>query len=64
VEPRLYRKYRKHAVIGNLVLAAVLSPAEIVSLFAFWVPLALLYEAGIVCACWAAPGPAAVPRPA
>ncbi len=64
VEPGAYRRYRKHAVIGNLVLAALLSPAEIVSLFIFAVPLCLLYEAGIVCASWGAPRPSAVPRPA
>ena len=48
VDPVLYGRYRRHAILGSFVLAALLSPPELISLFVFVVPLLVLYEAGIV----------------
>ena len=41
------RKYRKHAIIGILVLSAVITPPDLISQVIVGVPILLLYEAGI-----------------
>lgn len=50
VPPSLYTRYWKHAVVANVVLAAVISPADLVSLGVFAVPLVALYGAGMLAA--------------
>ena len=45
--PELMRKFRKHAIIGILVLSAVLTPPDIISQFLISLPLFFLYEASI-----------------
>jgi sec-independent protein translocase protein TatC len=45
---RLLRKGRKLAVLGALILAAVLSPPDVVSQLLIAVPLYVLYEVGIL----------------
>jgi Tat protein translocase TatC len=45
--PRSWSSWRRHAVVANLVLAAVLSPPDLVSMLVFAVPLLALYEAGV-----------------
>jgi sec-independent protein translocase protein TatC len=47
VEPRAWGRWRRHGVVGNLVLAAVLAPGDPLSLAAFALPLVLLYEVGV-----------------
>jgi sec-independent protein translocase protein TatC len=42
------RKYRKHAIIGILVLSAVITPPDLISQVIVGVPIVLLYEAGIL----------------
>ena len=42
------RKYRKHAVIGILVLSAVITPPDLISQVIVGVPIVLLYETGIL----------------
>ena len=42
------RKWRKAAVLGSVILAAVLTPPEIVSQLILAVPLYVLYELGIL----------------
>lgn len=44
------RKYRRHAIVGILILAAVLTPPDVVTQFLLAVPLYVLYEASIVIA--------------
>lgn len=44
------KKYRKHAIVGNLLLAAVITPPDIISQILVCLPLILLYEAGIIIA--------------
>ena len=60
VESRAWGRWRKHGVVGNLVLAAVLAPGDPVSLFAFAAPLLALYEIGALAARGCAPRTAAV----
>jgi Tat protein translocase TatC len=55
VEPRSWGRWRKHGIVGNLVLAAVLAPGDPLSLAAFAAPLLLLYEAGALVARFCSP---------
>ena len=55
VRPESFASWRRHAIVGNVVLAAVLSPPDPVSMVVFAVPLLLLYEIGIVCSRFARP---------
>ncbi len=48
VTPDFLRKYRRHAIIIVMVLAATITPPDIFSLMLVTFPLILLYEAGIV----------------
>lgn len=47
VTPPFLRTYRKHAFVGILILAAILTPPDVVSQFIVSGPLMLLYEFGI-----------------
>jgi len=47
VTPEFLKKYRRHAVIVIMLLAAIITPPDIFSLFLVTLPLLLLYEAGI-----------------
>jgi sec-independent protein translocase protein TatC len=42
------RKYRKHAIILVLILSAIITPPDLISQIIVGVPIALLYEAGIL----------------
>jgi sec-independent protein translocase protein TatC len=46
----MLKKYRKHAIVVNAVLAAVLTPADVLSMILLAIPLTLLYEVSIVIA--------------
>jgi sec-independent protein translocase protein TatC len=59
VEPRSWGRWRKHGVVGNVVLAAVLAPGDPLSLAAFAAPLLVLYEGGSLAARFCAPAPPA-----
>ncbi len=48
VEPRTWNKWRKAAVIGNVVFAAVITPADIFTMILVAVPMLLLYEIGVI----------------
>lgn len=48
VTPTDMRKYRRHAIIGILVLAAMLTPPDVVTQFLIGVPLFILYEISIL----------------
>lgn len=47
VTPELLREYRRHAVVGILILAAVITPPDVSSQVLVFVPLMLLYEISI-----------------
>ena len=48
VTPADMKKYRRHAIIGILVLAAVLTPPDVVTQFLIGIPLFILYEISII----------------
>ena len=52
VTPEGMRKYRRHSIIGILMLAALLTPPDVVTQFLIGVPLYILYEASILVAIW------------
>jgi sec-independent protein translocase protein TatC len=65
-----YNQFRRWAIVGNFVLAALLTPADVISMLVMVVPLLLLYEIGVLLS-WlfarpkekAAPEPAPQPQP-
>jgi sec-independent protein translocase protein TatC len=61
VQPKTYNKWRKSAIIANVVFAAVVTPADIFTMTIVALPMLLLYEIGVVCSYLAAPRK---PRPA
>jgi sec-independent protein translocase protein TatC len=48
VTPSFLKKYRKHALVIILLLAAIITPPDIFSQLLVSLPLYLLYEAGII----------------
>jgi sec-independent protein translocase protein TatC len=53
VPSRSYRGWRKHAILANIVFAAVLSPPDLMSMAIFALPMLILYEIGVWCSVWA-----------
>lgn len=47
VEPKTFAKYRKHTIVGALVVAAILTPPDPVTQMMMAGPIILLYELGI-----------------
>ena len=54
VRPRRYHAWRRQAILGSVVLAAVLSPPDVLSMLVFAAPLVVLYEIGVWCSVAAA----------
>ena len=50
VSTSLLKKYRKHALVGILILAAVITPPDIISQVLVAIPVLILYEIGILVA--------------
>ncbi|MBL7939403.1 MAG: twin-arginine translocase subunit TatC [Flavobacteriales bacterium] len=48
VGPQILRTYRKHAFVGILIVAAILTPPDVVSQLIVSMPLMLLYEVSIL----------------
>ena len=48
VTPEGMRKYRRHAIIGVLLLAALITPPDVVTQFLIGIPLFILYEVSII----------------
>ncbi|MFP4023427.1 MAG: twin-arginine translocase subunit TatC [Thiohalospira sp.] len=48
VTPDFLRKYRRHAIIIVMIIAAIITPPDIFSLLLVTFPLIILYEVGIV----------------
>ncbi len=47
VTPAILRTYRKHAIVGVLILSAIITPPDITSQILVTLPLAVLYEISI-----------------
>lgn len=56
VTPAQLAKHRDYVLVGAFVIAAVLTPPDILSQLLLAIPLYLLYELGIVIARWLIPG--------
>ena len=50
VTPKQLREWRGYAVVGIFILAAIITPPDVVSQLLLAIPMCLLYEAGIVAA--------------
>jgi sec-independent protein translocase protein TatC len=48
ITPSFLKKYRKHAIVGVLILAAAITPPDVISQIIVAVPIILLYEIGIM----------------
>ena len=48
ITPEFLRKYRKHAIVGILILSAVITPPDLISQVIVGIPIVLLYEIGIL----------------
>ena len=51
------RKGRRYAIVGMFVVAAIITPPDVISQVGLAVPLILLYEISILLAAWMAPKP-------
>ena len=47
---RQYNQFRRYSIVGNFVLAAILSPADVLSMIVMVIPLLVLYEVGVLLA--------------
>ncbi len=47
VTPEVMRKYRRHSIIGVLLLAALITPPDVITQFLIGIPLYILYELSI-----------------
>ena len=52
------RKYRRYAIVGNFIVAAILAPPDVITQVGLAVPLILLYEVSIIAAGFVQPKPA------
>ena len=50
VTPKQLREWRGYAIVGIFVLAAIITPPDVVSQMLLALPMVLLYEAGIIAA--------------
>ncbi len=48
ITPSFLKKYRKHAIVGVLILSAAITPPDVISQIIVAVPIILLYEIGIM----------------
>ena len=59
VTPAQLREGRGYAVVGIFVIAAIITPPDVVSQLMLAIPMCLLYEAGIIASRWVVPREAA-----
>ena len=55
VTPKQLREWRGYAVVGVFVVAAVITPPDVVSQLMLAIPMCILYEVGIIAAGWVSP---------
>jgi len=46
--PEFLRKYRKHSIVGVLILSALITPPDFISQVIVSIPIIILYEIGIL----------------
>ena len=47
VSSSMLKKYRKHALVGILLLSAIITPPDVISQVLVSIPILILYEIGI-----------------
>jgi sec-independent protein translocase protein TatC len=57
VSSKSLRKMRRYAYVGCFIIAAVLTPPDVITQSGLAIPLILLYEISILCARWVEPKP-------
>ena len=55
VTPQQLRESRGYAVVGVFIIAAIITPPDVVSQLLLAIPMCILYEVGIIAAGWVAP---------
>ena len=55
VTPAQLREARGYAIVGVFIIAAIITPPDVVSQLMLAIPMCLLYEAGIIAAGWVRP---------
>jgi sec-independent protein translocase protein TatC len=55
VTPAQLRESRGYAVVGVFIVAAIITPPDVISQLMLAIPMCLLYELGIIAASWVAP---------
>lgn len=55
VTPQQLREARGYAIVGVFVIAAIITPPDVVSQLMLAIPMCLLYEAAIIVASWIKP---------
>jgi len=55
VTPQQLRESRGYAVVGVFIIAAIITPPDVVSQLLLAIPMCVLYEIGILAAGWVAP---------
>ncbi len=55
VTPAQLKEARGYAIVGIFVIAAIITPPDVISQLMLAIPMCLLYEAGIIAARWVAP---------
>ena len=48
ITPAFLRKYRKHSIVGVLILSAIITPPDFISQVIVSIPIIILYEIGII----------------
>jgi len=48
ITPAFLKKYRKHAIVGVLILSAAITPPDVISQIIVAIPIIILYEVGIL----------------
>jgi sec-independent protein translocase protein TatC len=48
LKPKWLTKYRRHAIVGIFIIAAILTPPDVISQVALAIPLMLLYELSVL----------------
>ena len=52
ITPEVMRKYRKHAFVATLILAAIITPPDVISQIIVAIPIVILYELSIFISRW------------
>jgi sec-independent protein translocase protein TatC len=63
VTPRQLAEARSYVIVGSFVVAAVLTPPDVISQLMLAIPMCILYEIGLIAARWLPARSASLPAP-